>query len=73
MNREDTPLIELSTAAEPSIPPTWCVVVCMQGCRETWTVDVDDFDPPLTVANAAHLLTPLLLAHEQIHDPVFGD
>jgi hypothetical protein len=59
------PLIDLAPDADPSIPPTWTYVVCMQGnCDETWTVDTAEFDPPLTVPQIQELLTPLLLAHE---------
>lgn len=47
------------------VPDTWCVVVCEQGCLETWTVDTIDFDPVLTARDVEELLTPLLLAHER--------
>jgi hypothetical protein len=52
--------------SEP-VPDTWCVVVCEQGCRQTWTVDTAEFDPPLTAAQVEQMLTPLLLAHEDEH------
>lgn len=49
------------------VPDTWCVVVCEQGCQQTWTVDTADFDPPLRVIQVEQLLTPLLIAHEVEH------
>jgi hypothetical protein len=36
-------------------------VECCQGCRETWTVDVADFEPRLTASDVERMLTPLLL------------
>lgn len=64
-----TPLIE--RGPNPDVPPTWCVVECRQGCHETWTVDVDDFDPPLTVERVERLITPALLDHERaVHNLV---
>lgn len=47
-----------------SLPPTWCVVECMQGCRESWTIDSADFVRRLTVDDAERLVTPFLLDHE---------
>lgn len=63
-----TPLIHRAEAAvaEP-VPATWCVVVCEQGCDESWTVDTADFDPPLNAGEVERMLTPLLLAHEGWH------
>ena len=51
----------------PAVPPTWCVVACEQGCTETWTVDVADFEPRLTADDVERMLTPLLIAHEVEH------
>ena len=47
-----------------ALPPTWCVVECMQGCRESWTIDSADFVRRLTVDDAERLVTPFLLDHE---------
>lgn len=49
------------------VPPTWCVVVCEQGCNESWTVDVDDFSPRLTASDVERMLEPLLVAHQAEH------
>jgi hypothetical protein len=57
------PLIERRDS-EP-VPATWCVAVCEQGCYETWTVDVADFDPRPTLNVVEAWLSPMLLAHEQ--------
>lgn len=59
------PLISRDDTEE--VPATWCVVVCEQGCQQSWTVDTADFDPPLTVEQVEDLLTPLLLSHETEH------
>jgi len=63
----EAPLVTRADEPNVLLPPTWCVVECSQGCRETWTVDVADFTPPLNVADVERLLTPLLLAHEVEH------
>lgn len=63
----EAPLIDRVVEIEPSFPPTWCVVVCEQGCDESWTVDTADFAPPLTALTVETILTPLLIAHEQEH------
>jgi hypothetical protein len=57
------PLIERRNT-EP-VPPTWATAICEQGCQESWTVDVADFDPRPTLNEIEALLSPLLLAHEQ--------
>lgn len=71
MTFPSSPLV--SRAADPStvVPPTWCVVECCQGCRETWTVDVADFTPRLSAGDVERLLTPVLLDHEQEHQGVW--
>ncbi len=45
------------------VPPTWVVIECENGCRETWTVDAAEFDPPLNIGTAEDLLRPSLVAH----------
>lgn len=57
------PLVE--RANSQPVPATWCVIACEQGCSETWTVDVSEFDPPLTTHQVEDALTPELLAHER--------
>lgn len=54
---------EITTA----LPPTWCVIVCEQGCDQSWTLDTAEWSPPLDVQQVEWLLTPLLLAHEIEH------
>ncbi|HET7386875.1 MAG TPA: hypothetical protein VFJ19_09470 [Nocardioidaceae bacterium] len=61
----EAPLVQ--SERNMALPPTWCVVSCEQGCRETWTVDAAEFSPQLTVQDVEELLTPLLLAHEVEH------
>jgi hypothetical protein len=53
------------------VPPTWCVVTCQQGCAESWAIDVADFAPRLRPSDVEHLLTPVLLDHEQEHQEVW--
>lgn len=60
------PLVEREYGCQ-EVPSTWCVVACEQGCTETWTVDVADFEPRLTADDVERLLTPLLVAHEVEH------
>ena len=70
-------MIEYDLVSAPTVslalPRTWCVVACEQGCPESWTVDVADFTPPLTILGVERLLTPLLLAHEREHLVASGD
>lgn len=67
MTVHEAPLI--TRAEEPNeryvLPPTWCTAVCEQGCQESWTVDVADFDPRPTLNEIEAWLSPILLAHEQ--------
>lgn len=60
------PLVAKQRSTE--VPATWCVIECCLGCKETWTVDVADFTPPLTSADVERLMTPVLLEHEQAHE-----
>jgi len=64
------PLIERVDGSR-EVPPSWCVVVCEQGCEQSWAVDVDDFEPHLTASDVERLLTPVLLDHEQEHQGVW--
>ena len=64
--QQDAPLV-VREAGSVSVPPTWCVTVCEQGCWESWAVDVADFEPRLTASDVERLLTPLLIAHEVEH------
>lgn len=65
------PLVTRAPEPDRALPPSWCVVKCEQGCDEVWTVDVDDFDPPLNIGQVEQMLTPLLLEHEQDHQGVW--
>lgn len=56
---------------DTEVPPTWCVVVCEQGCQQSWSIDTRDFDPPLTASDVEQLLSPVLLEHEQEHQGVW--
>jgi hypothetical protein len=63
-NADSEPLVS-APVVSLALPRTWCVVVCERGCRESWTVDVADFDPELTTDQVEHLLAPVLLEHER--------
>ena len=64
------PLIE-RVDGDTEVPPSWCVVVCEQGCQQSWVVDTADFEPRLTASDVEQLLTPVLLEHEQEHQGVW--
>lgn len=64
----EAPLVSREVDTTMVLPPTWCVVACEQGCQQSWTVDVADFDPRLTASDVERLLTPVLLDHEQEHE-----